>query len=106
MILNILLQTDTGRLAQMLPILAIIAVFYFFMIRPQRSRMKKEKAFQSELKKGLKVVTTSGIHGKIVDIHGNENTVTIETGAGKIKFERSAISLDLTNKYNNPPAKK
>ena len=106
MILNIALQSGSGTLASLLPFLAMIAVLYFFMLRPQMRKQKKEKTFQSELKKGLKVVTTSGIHGKIVDVHGNDNTVTIETGAGKIKFERSAISLDLTNKYNNPPAKK
>lgn len=62
-------------------------------------KQKKEKAFQQEIKKGAKVVTTSGIHGKILELNDKDNTVTIETGAGKIKFERSAISMDLSNKY-------
>ncbi|MFC4269103.1 preprotein translocase subunit YajC [Polaribacter marinivivus] len=96
---KLILQADSGSLASMLPFLAMIAVLYFFMLRPQMRKQKKEKSFQSELKKGSKVVTSSGIHGKVVDIHTNDNTVTIETGAGKIKFERSAISMELSKKY-------
>lgn len=95
----ILLQTDASSLTSMLPFLAMILVLYFFMLRPQMKKQKKEKAFQQEIKKGAKVVTTSGIHGKILELNDKDNTVTIETGAGKIKFERSAISMDLSNKY-------
>ena len=87
----------------MLPL--IFLVLYFFMIRPQRNRQKKEKAFQAEIKKGTKVVTFSGIHGKISEINSTDNTVTIETGAGKIKFERSAISMELSKKYLTPAKK-
>ena len=93
------LQEGAGSLTSMLPFLAIIVVFYFFMIRPQMNRQKKEKAFQAEIKKGSKVVTSSGIHGKIAEVNAAENTITIETGAGKIKFERSAISMELSKKY-------
>ncbi|MDG2357578.1 MAG: preprotein translocase subunit YajC [Polaribacter sp.] len=94
------LQEGAGSLMNMLPFLAIIVVFYFFMIRPQMNRQKKEKAFQAEIKKGSKVVTSSGIHGKIAEVNASENTITIETGAGKIKFERSAISMELSKKYS------
>ena len=94
------LQEGAGSLTSMLPFLAIIVVFYFFMIRPQMNRQKKEKAFQAEIKKGSKVVTSSGIHGKIAEVNAAENTITIETGAGKIKFERSAISMELSKKYS------
>ncbi|MCL4144635.1 UNVERIFIED_CONTAM: hypothetical protein GTU68_035665 [Idotea baltica] len=89
----------------MLPFLAIIVVFYFFMIRPQMNRQKKEKAFQAEIKKGTKVVTSSGIHGKIAEVNDTDNTITVETGAGKIKFERSAISMELSKKYLAPAKK-
>lgn len=99
------LQATSGTIASMLPFLAIIAVFYFFMIRPQMKKQKKEKAFQQEIKKGNKVVMTSGIHGKITEINAAENTVTIETGAGKIKFESSAISMELSTKYLTPEKK-
>jgi len=69
------------------------------MIRPQMKKQKNEKKFQSTIAKGNKVVTTSGIHGKIVDVVDSDNTVIVETGAGKIKFERSAISMELSKKY-------
>jgi preprotein translocase subunit YajC len=107
MYLTIFLQASSGgsALTSMLPFLAMILVLYFFMIRPQISKQKKEKKFQSGIQKGTKVITTSGIHGKIVEINDNDNTVTIETGAGKIKFERAAISLELSKKYQ-PAAKK
>ena len=99
------LQEGAGSLMNMLPFLAIIVVFYFFMIRPQMNRQKKEKAFQAEIKKGSKVVTSSGIHGKIAEVNAAENTITIETGAGKIKFERSSISMELSKKYLTPVKK-
>ncbi|QNM86639.1 preprotein translocase subunit YajC [Polaribacter pectinis] len=99
---TIFLQGDASSLMSMLPFLAMILVLYFFMIRPQMNRQKKEKSFQAEIKKGAKVVTTSGIHGKIVEINSADNTITIETGAGKIKFERSAISMELSKKYLAP----
>ncbi|PQJ78497.1 preprotein translocase subunit YajC [Polaribacter porphyrae] len=105
MISSIILQDASGTLASMLPFLAMIAVLYFFMLRPQMRKQKKEKSFQSEIKRGTKVVTSSGIHGKISDINTNDNTVTIETGAGKIKFERSAISMELSKKYLSPVKK-
>ncbi|CAM1374551.1 preprotein translocase subunit YajC [Tenacibaculum xiamenense] len=101
----IFLQAEGGGIMSMLPFILMIGVLYFFMIRPQMARQKKEKQFQSSIKKGAKIVTSSGIHGKIVDINDNDNTVSIETGAGKIKFERSAISMELTKKYD-PQAKK
>jgi preprotein translocase subunit YajC len=83
-----------------LPLIAIIAVFYFLMIAPQMKRAKKEKKFSSELKKGDKVVTKSGMHGKIVELNEKDNSCVIETMAGKIKFERSAISMEMSQKAN------
>ena len=81
------------------PYVLIIAVFYFLMIVPQQKRQKKEKEFESNLKVGDKIVTKSGIHGKIVEIA--ETTVVIETMAGKLKMERSAISSELSQKLQN-----
>lgn len=97
MMLTIFLQTEGGGM--MIPyLLAMFAIMYFFMIRPQIKKQKNEKTFQSTLKKGDKVITTSGIHGKIVEFNEADNTCVIETGAGRIKFERVAISLDMTKK--------
>lgn len=85
-----------------LPLIAIFAVFYFFMIRPQMKHRKKEKAFSEGLKKGDKVVTKSGMYGRVIDFGEKNNTVILETGAGKITFDRSAISLDMSEKRNVP----
>ena len=90
----------------MYPFLAMIVVIYFFMIRPQMKKQKKEKKFQAEIGKGTRVVTSSGIHGKIVEVHEKDNTITIETGAGKIKFEKAAVSMELTNALNTSVASK
>ena len=103
---TILLQMDTSSLTGMLPFLLMFVVIYLFMIRPQMKKAKNEKKFQAEIAKGTKVVTTSGIHGKIMDIVDSDNTVIIETGAGKIKFERSAISMELSKKYLSTEIKK
>lgn len=102
---TILLQIGDGGIMSILPFVAIMVVMYFFMIRPQMTRQKKEKKFQSEIKKGSKIVTTSGIHGRISEIN-NDDTITVETGAGKIRFEKSAISMELTNKYATSQTKK
>lgn len=97
---TILLQMD-GGIMSILPFVAIMGIMYFFMIRPQLTRQKKEKKFLSEVKKGMKVVTTSGIHGRISEIN-NDGTILVETGAGKIRFESAAISMELTRKYATP----
>lgn len=83
-----------------LPYVLIIAVFYFMMIRPQQKRAKTEREFESSLKVGDKIVTKSGIHGKIAELA--ETTIVIETMSGKLKMERSAISMEMSAKLNAP----
>jgi preprotein translocase subunit YajC len=94
MLNSILLQAAAANpIMQFLPIVLIIVVFYFFMIRPQMKKAKDQKKFVDELKKGDKVVTTAGIHGKIVDM--NDTTFVLEVEGGtKIRFDKSAVSLD------------
>jgi preprotein translocase subunit YajC len=99
---TVFLQASLGSLSGMLPFLLMFVVIYLFMIRPQMKRQKNEKIFQASIAKGNKVITTSGIHGKIIDIVDGDNTVIIETGAGKIKFERSSISMELSKKLQEP----
>jgi preprotein translocase subunit YajC len=86
----------------LLPFVAMFAVVYFFMIAPQMKRAKQEKKFAAELKRGDKVITKSGLHGKVVDLNDKDNSCVIETMAGKIKFERSAISMEMSKKLNAP----
>ena len=88
------------------PFIAMFAVVYFFMIAPQMKRAKKEKKFAAELKRGDKVITKSGLHGKVTELNDKDNSCIIETLAGKIKFERSAISMEMSMKLNTPPAVK
>jgi len=99
MFTTISLAADTSGLMGMLPFALMFVVIYFFMIRPQMKRQKNEKKFQQTIKKGSKVVMTSGIHGKILDFVESDNTVIIETGAGKIKFDRAAISMEMSKVY-------
>ena len=80
------------------PFILMFAVVYFFMIAPQMKRAKKEKKFNEELKKGDKVITKSGLHGKILELNDKDQTCIIETMSGKVKFERSAISMELSAK--------
>ncbi|SEO76581.1 protein translocase subunit yajC [Flavobacterium sp. CF108] len=87
-----------GQLTQFAPFLLMFVVIYFFMIRPQQKRAKNEKEFESGLKVGDKIVTKSGFHGKIAELA--ETTVVIETMSGKLKLERSAISLELSAALN------
>ncbi|WP_242086140.1 preprotein translocase subunit YajC [Aestuariivivens sediminis] len=85
-----------------LPLILMFAVVYFFMIAPQMKRAKREKKFIAELKRGDKVVTKSGLHGKIAELNDKDNSCVIETLAGKLKFDRSAISLEMSSKANKP----
>ena len=81
------------QLQSFLPFLLMFVVIYFFMIRPQQKRAKNEKEFESSLKVGDKIVTKSGLHGKVAELA--ETTVIIETMSGKLKMERSAISMEI-----------
>ncbi len=96
MFLSILLQGDSGNPYGTLIMFGLIAVvFYFFMIRPQTRRAKKTKKFREGLKKGDKIVTIGGIHGKVTNV--NDNDVVIEAEGGqKLRIEKSAVSLEFT----------
>jgi len=86
------------QLTQFAPFLLMFVVIYFFMIRPQQKRAKQEKEFESALKVGDKIITKSGLHGKVAEL--SEGTVVIETMAGKLKMERSAISMEMSAALN------
>jgi preprotein translocase subunit YajC len=83
---------------------AIFLVMYFFMIRPQTKKAKEQKNFLDELKKGDRVVTVSGIHGKIASIDGNTLMLEIDSNV-KVKIEKAGISLDYTRSAYGAPGK-
>lgn len=89
----------------MSPMFLVVMVIFivFFMVIPQIRKSKNEKKFKESLVKGTKVVTSGGIHGKLTEI--NEGTVMIETNAGKLLLEKSALNIELTKKYNAPEKK-
>ncbi|RNC89486.1 MAG: preprotein translocase subunit YajC [Allomuricauda sp.] len=92
-------------LGQFLPLMLIFVVAYFFMIRPQIQRQKNEKKFAAALKKGDRIITKSGLYGKVVDLNDKDNSCVIETMAGRLKFDRSAISMEMSQKMNAPAKK-
>lgn len=82
-----------GGAMSFLPLLLIIFIFYFFMIRPQMRKNKEMRKFRENLKKGDKIITIGGIHGKIVEV--DETTFIIEVeGQNRLKIERSAVAMD------------
>ncbi|KAB1067073.1 preprotein translocase subunit YajC [Tamlana haliotis] len=92
-------------LGSMLPFVLMFVVVYFFMIAPQMKRAKKEKKFAAELKRGDKVITKSGLHAKVLELNDKDHTCVLETLSGKLKFDKSAISMELSTKLNAPEKK-
>lgn len=96
MISTIILQAGgSNMLSTLVPMVLIMVVFYFFMIRPQVKKSKEHKKLVADLKKGDKIVTTAGIHGKIVELNDLTFLIEVESGT-KIRFDKSSISLDAT----------
>ncbi len=100
--LNIILmsmpQGEEGAnpLMSFLPLLLIVVVFYFFMIRPQMKRQKETRKFREGLAKNDKVVTTGGIYGKITEI--KETTIILEIAKDvKIKVDKNGIVKDMSD---------
>jgi preprotein translocase subunit YajC len=89
-------QGGTGQFMMMMGLMLV--VMYFFMIRPQQKKAKAQKKFIEELKKGDKIITTGGIHGKVVSIDGS--VVIIENEGNRLKIEKVAISSDLSAPLN------
>ena len=87
-----------GFSGQMPFLLLMLVVFFFFIILPQQRRQKKEKNFMKNLAKGDRVITKSGLHAKVLELNDKDNTCIIETLAVKLKIERSALSLEMSQK--------
>ncbi len=81
------------QLGQFIPLILIIVVFYFFMIRPQLKKAKEQKKFRENLKVGDKIVTIGGIHAKVSEIQDTTLIITVEGGV-KLKIEKNAVSMD------------
>lgn len=88
-------QPKGGTWGTLLPLLLLIVVFWLFFIRPQSKKAKEEQKFRDELKKGDKVVTIGGFHGKVVEV--KEHTIVLSMAPNtEVEIEKSAIVKDGT----------
>ena len=88
--------TEANPLGSLLPLILVIAVFYFFMIRPQMKKQKEVRLFREGIKKGDKVLTVGGIYGKVVEV--KDTTVLLEIADGvKIKVDKAGLVKDNTD---------
>jgi len=85
---------DEGNpLTSMLPLVLIIAIFYFFMIRPQMKKQKEVRQFREGIQKGDKVLTVGGIYGKVNEL--KDTTVILEIADGvRIKVDKAGLVKD------------
>ena len=110
MINSILLQAGAAGsgMSSILMIVALIAIFYFFMIRPQSQKQKKVNNFRSGLQKGDKVMTAGGIYGKIREV--KDKVVVLEISDGvRITIDKNSIyesMQDVTESGNDLQANK
>ncbi len=98
-LLTIILAAQPGAngqqsmLGTFLPLILIIVVFYFFMIRPQMKRQKEAKKFRESLQKGSQVITTGGIYGKITEVQDTYVFLEIDKNT-TIKIDKAALIND------------
>ncbi|MFY0607868.1 MAG: preprotein translocase subunit YajC [Cyclobacteriaceae bacterium] len=99
MIKTLLLQAETGgaNYTQFIMLAGMVAIFYFFFIRPQQKKQKDQKKFIEAIKKGDKVITMGGIHGKVVSVEDTTLTLDVDKGS-KLVIEKSSVSLDASKR--------
>ena len=91
--LTVLLQTTASNgIMSFLPLILIVLIMYFFMIRPQVKKQKAEAKYRSEIKKGDKVLTIGGIHAKVLEVQEATLVVQADGGSSKFKINKSAIA--------------
>ncbi len=89
-------QSAPNPLGSIIPLLLVIVIFYFFMIRPQMKKQKEVKAFRDSIKAGDKVLTVGGIYGRISEV--KDQTVLLEIADGvRIKVDKAGLVKDTTD---------
>lgn len=91
---------DSGGIMTFLPLIAIVVVFYFFMIRPQMKKAKDQKKYIEALKKGDKILTIGGIYGKIFQINEDATIIMEVEDGSKIKISKNSVSNDASATLN------
>jgi preprotein translocase subunit YajC len=92
-----------GGIMSFLPLIAIVVVFYFFMIRPQMKKAKEQKKYIEALKKGDKILTVGGIYGKIVEVRDDATLIMEVEDGTRMKISKNAVSNDATAGLNQNP---
>lgn len=88
-------QADNGGYSMIIMMVAIFAIMYFFMIRPQQKKQKEIKNFQNAITEGTKVVTASGVYGTVKRINLENNSLDVEIARGvTITIDRSYVFAD------------
>ena len=92
-------------LTTLIPLILIIAVFYFFMIRPENKKKKQAAEMRANLKVGDMITTIGGVIGTVCAV--KEDTIVIETGADRVRIEftKWAVSTVGAQTTENAPAK-
>ena len=97
--MTVLLQGGGSSLSFIIMMVAIFAIMYLFMIRPQNKKQKEIMNFRKNLEVGQSVVTAGGIYGKIKELE--DNVVVLEIAAGvKIRIDRNSIFADMASTQN------
>jgi preprotein translocase subunit YajC len=83
--------SGSGTILSLVPFILIFVIFYFMLILPQQKKQKQQKAMMESLKKGDKVITSSGIWGTVTNL--GKDTVTLQISDNtKIKMQREFIA--------------
>lgn len=101
---NLFLQSGSGQsgLPMLIMMVAIFAIMWLFMIRPQQKKQKKIREFQNALKEGDKVVTGGGVYGTVKLVNAQENTIDIEVARGVvITVAKGYVFADATSQTPN-----
>ena len=99
-VLTVILQAGGGNFSMIIMMVAVFAIMYFFMIRPQNKKQKAIQNFRRGLEVGQEVVTAGGIYGIIKEI--GDTTVTLEIASGvKIRMDRNSIYPDAPAQQGN-----
>lgn len=91
-----------GGISGFLPIIAMVAIFYFLIIRPQQKQQKKLTEMREAMKRGDSVVTSGGIHGVVTNIKGSVATVRIAEGV-KVDVDKSALTVSESSSEAGEP---
>lgn len=85
-------------MSMLLMMVALFAIMYFFMIRPQQKKQKEIRNFQNSLAEGMAVVTGGGVHGKVVKIDLASSIVEVEIARGVvIRVDKSYVFSDASS---------